>query len=80
MQKQFTSLRVALVVIVMLLAVVPRVNYSLTVPVWNSPSQLADGIPMPPPNPPKTGFSSSVIIVDGIPMPPPNSPKNGYIS
>jgi hypothetical protein len=64
----------------MLLVVFPKVNYSSTVPVWNSGSQLADGIPMPAPKPPKTGFSSRVLIADGIPMPPPKQPKPGYIS
>jgi hypothetical protein len=80
MQKQFTTLCAALVLVVMLLAAVPKVNYSSTVPVWNNGSQLADGIPMPLPKPPKTGFASGVIVADGIPMPPPKPPKTGYIS
>ncbi len=58
MQKKFTTFCVALVLVVMLLVAVPGVNYSSTVPVWNNGSQLADGIPMPPPKPPKTGFAS----------------------
>jgi hypothetical protein len=78
MQKQFTTLCAALVLVVMLLAAVPKVNYSSTVPVWNNGSQLADGIPMPPPKP-KTGFASRVVVADGIPMPPPK-PKTGFAS
>lgn len=58
MQKQFTTLCLALALVVMLLVAVPKVNYSPTVPVWNNGSQLADGIPMPPPKPPKTGYIS----------------------
>jgi hypothetical protein len=58
MQKQFTTLCVALAVLVMLLVAVARVNYPSTVPVWHNGSQLADGIPMPPPKPPKTGYIS----------------------
>jgi hypothetical protein len=80
MQKQFTTLCAALALIVMLLRAGPRVNNSSTVAVWHSGSQLADGIPMPSPKPPKTGFSSRVVIADGIPMPPPKPPKTGYIS
>ncbi len=80
MQKQFTTLGVALVLVVMLLVAVPKVNYSSTVPVWNNGSPLADGIPMPPPKPPETGFASHVIIADGIPMPPPKPPKTGFAS
>jgi hypothetical protein len=80
MQKQFTTLFAALALIVMLLVAVPKVNYSSTVPVWNNGSQLADGIPIPPPKPPKTGFASRVIIADGIPMPPPKPPKTGFAS
>jgi hypothetical protein len=57
MQKQFT-LCAPLALIVMLLVAVPNVNYSSTVPVWHSGHQLADGIPMPPPKPPKTGYIS----------------------
>ena len=58
MQKKFTTLSAALTLIAMLLVAVPKVNYSSTVPVWNNGSQLADGIPMPPPKPPKTGYIS----------------------
>ena len=58
MQKQFTTLCAALALMVMLLVAVPKVNYSSTVPVWNNGSQLADGIPMQPPKPPKTGYIS----------------------
>jgi hypothetical protein len=57
MQKQFT-LCAPLALIVMLLVAVPNVNYSSTVPVWHNGHQLADGIPMPPPKPPKTGYIS----------------------
>ena len=77
MQKQLTTLCAALALIVMLLVAVP--NNSSTVAVWHSGSQLADGIPMPSPKPPKTGFSSRVVIADAIPMPPPKPPKTGYI-
>ena len=58
MQKQFTTLCAALALIVMLLVAVPKVNYSSTVPVWHNGYRLADGIPMPPPKPPKTGCIS----------------------
>ena len=80
MQKQFTTLCAALALIVMLLVAVPKVHNSSIVPVWHSGSQLADGIPMPSPQPPKTGFCSRMVIADGIPMPPPKPPKTGYIS
>ena len=80
MQKQFTTLCASFAVLVMLLVALPKVNYSSIVPVWNTGSPLADGIPMPPPKPPKTGFASRVIVADGIPMPPPKPPKTGYIS
>ena len=58
MQKQFTTLCATLALIVMLLVAVPKGNYSSTVPDWHSGYQLADGIPMPPPKPPKTGYIS----------------------
>jgi hypothetical protein len=80
MQKQFTTLCAALALIVMLLVAVPKANYSSTVAVWHSGSQLANGIPMPSPKPPETGFSSRVVIADGIPMPPPKPPKTGLSS
>jgi len=55
MQKRCTTLCAAVALIVMLLVAVPKGNYSSTV---NSGSRLADGIPMPPPKPPKTGYIS----------------------
>jgi hypothetical protein len=58
MQKQFTALCTALVVTAMLLVADPRVNHSSTLTVWNNGFPLADGIPMPPPKPPKTGYIS----------------------
>ena len=58
MQKQFTTLCAALALIVMLLVAVPKGNYSSTVPVCHSGYRLADGIPMPPPKPPKTAYIS----------------------
>ena len=58
MQKQFIALCAALALVVMLLVAVPKVNYSSTVPVWHHGYRLADGIPMPPPKPPKTRYIS----------------------
>jgi hypothetical protein len=75
MPKHIVSLFAALALSVMLLATASRVNHSSTVPVWNGSSQLADGIPMPPPKPTKVSPTGRIWIADGIPMPPPKPTK-----
>ncbi len=80
MQKQISAVCASLTVIAMLLAAGVSVNHRLPIGVGNSGSQLADGIPMPPPKPPKTSVSGNVLVSDDIPMPAPKPPKSGYRS
>lgn len=64
---------VSLSLIVMSPAV--QVNHSSKLPEWNGGVQTADGIPMPPPQPPpKKTLGVNRLMADGIPMPPPQPP------
>ena len=55
MQKLIRSLLVTLSVTAMLLVAASQVNPSPQGFHWNRSTQTADGIPMPPPKPPKPG-------------------------
>jgi hypothetical protein len=79
MQKQFTTLCAAVALIGMLLGAGSRVNHPSTVPVWNTGSQLADGVPMPPPKPSTPSFNTNITIADGVPMPPPKPSTPSFI-
>jgi hypothetical protein len=77
MKKEYLIVAFTLSVSLILLSVAVPVNHSSTLPSWRNGTMQADGIPLPPPKPPKPGVNNGVTVADGIPLPPPKPPKPG---
>lgn len=56
-----------------LLALSVPVNHSAYPSTGRDSTAVADGVPLPPPIPPKGG----TLVADGVPLPPPIPPKGG---
>ncbi len=81
MKKSWQFLAVALSLSLIVLSAVVEVNYPRTAFRWNNRTQMADGIPMPPPQPPpKKTLGVNILVADGIPMPPPQPPPKKTVS
>ena len=73
MKKQFLMLKGALSVSIIVLLLGAWVNHRDTGKNAFGKTQVADGVPLPPPinPPPKLG---EVLVADGVPLPPPINP------
>src|SRR5579864_5379088 len=65
-------LKVTLSVSLIVLSVAVPVNYGLAGSTGKGVSQVADGVPLPPPVPPR---GASFQVADGVPLPPPIPPQ-----
>jgi hypothetical protein len=79
MKNQYVILKGVLTVSLIVLLVGVAVNHRVSVQGTLGNSQVADGVPLPPPvqPPPKL---DSVIIADGVPLPPPVQPPPKQLS
>lgn len=73
MKKEFLSLKVTLSATIIVLLLGISVNHRITAKGAFGKTQVADGVPLPPPvqPPPKL---DAVIVADGVPLPPPVQP------
>jgi len=80
MKKEYLILKGALSVSLIVLSLGIVVNHRISNKNSLGKAQVADGVPLPPPNqpPPKLGLA---LMADGVPLPPPNQPppKPGVI-
>ena len=53
------------------------VNHRGNLPGIQSAPQIADGMPIPPPPPPKG--QAVAVVADGMPLPPPPPPKGDFV-
>ena len=73
MKKQFLFLNSVLSVMVIVLLLDAGVNHQVNVRLGSQSSQMADGVPLPPPvNPPPKSMNG--LMADGVPLPPPVNP------
>jgi hypothetical protein len=73
MKKVSPALRLTTSAVVILLSFAVLVNQSATASPQGGSRWVADGVPLPPPIPPKGG----TLVADGVPLPPPIPPKGG---
>ena len=69
-------LKVTLSVSLIVLSVAVPVNYGLAGSTGKGVSQVADGVPLPPPVPPR---GASFQVADGVPLPPPVPPRGASV-
>jgi hypothetical protein len=70
-------LKVTLSVSLIVLSIAVPVNCGLAGRTGTGISHIADGVPLPPPVPPKGGY---VQVADGVPLPPPVPPKPNFVA
>ena|SRR5262249_61319052 len=50
------------------------VNHRISRTNFFGKTQIADGVPLPPPIPPPPKFAAGALVADGVPLPPPIQP------
>ena len=80
MNNHFLILKITLSVSLIVLSIAVPVNCGFAGAAGWRNNQLADGVPLPPPNQPSPKLGV-VQTADGVPLPPPNqpTPKNGAV-
>ena len=76
MKKYSLILKVTLSVSLIVLSVAGPVNCGLAGRTGTGISHIADGVPLPPPVPPR---GASAQVADGVPLPPPVPPRGASV-
>jgi len=77
MKSHSRILKVTLSVSLIVLSIAVPVNCGLAGRTGTGISHIADGVPLPPPVPPKGAY---VQVADGVPLPPPVPPKPNFVA
>ena len=79
MKKEYLILKGTLSVSLIVLLLGVTVNHRISGKISLGKTQVADGLPLPPPNqPPK--LDAGALVADGAPLPPPNQPPPKLVS
>jgi hypothetical protein len=73
MKKEYLILKGALSVSLIVLLLGVAVNHRISTHIHFGKTQVADGVPLPPPNQPPPKLDGT-LTADGVPLPPPNQP------
>ena len=76
MKRYSLILKITLSVGLIVLSVAVPVNHGLAGRTGTGVSHVADGVPLPPPVPPR---GASVQVADGVPLPPPVPPRGASV-
>lgn len=74
MKNHFLILKISLSVSLIVLSIAVPVNYGLAGGAGWGNNHVADGVPLPPPIPPRPN-QNLVQVADGVPLPPPIPPR-----
>ena len=70
MKREYLSLKSALSVSLIVLLLGVAVNHRISGKNFFGKTQVADGVPLPPPIQPPPKLDAGVLVADGVPLPP----------
>jgi hypothetical protein len=74
MKREYLILKGALSVSLIVLLLGVAVNHRISTQTHFGKTQVADGVPLPPPIQPPPKLDAGVLVADGVPLPPPIQP------